>query len=190
MNLRLLTALAMAALLAGCASSPAPHYYSLDLAALPSATTRTVPAVLIAPASLPDALDRPQMISRHGYEVRISDQHRWAEPLRRSIPRVLANEIGGLLNSARVVAGTELPDADYRVRIDVQRLDVLSGSSVEIDILWRIEGQGSSRAGRSTLQEPVAGSGIPAQVEAQRRGLARVAAEIATQIRSLPASSR
>lgn len=178
-------ACAIAALLAGCASSPVPTYYSLDLGAAPLAATGNTPSVAVGLSALPDMLDRPQMVSRQGYEVRMSEQNRWAEPLRRAIPRVLAGEIGSLLNSSQVSAGTSFANPDYRVMLDVQRFDVLAGSGVEVDILWRIEGRSGARAGRSTLQEPIAGSGIPAQVEAQRRALTRVAAAIATQVREL-----
>ena len=183
MNRKMGCVAVMALALAGCASSPVPTYYSLETGALPAAASGTSPSVAVALVGLPDALDRPQMVSRNGYEVRVSEQNRWAEPLRHSIPRVLANEIGGLLNSTQVSAGTSLQHPEYRVVLDVQRFDVVAGSGVEIDILWRIDGKGGSRAGRSQMQEPVAGSGMPAQVEAQRRALSRVAAQIAQVIK-------
>lgn len=173
----------LAMVLGGCASSPVPTYYSLDTGIMPAAASGTSPSVAIALAGLPDALDRPQMVSRNGYEVRVSEQNRWAEPLRHSIPRVLANEIGGLLNSTQVSAGTSLHNPEYRVVLDVQRFDVVAGGGVEVDILWRIDGKGGSRAGRSQLQEPVAGSGMSSRVEAQRRALSRVAAQVAQVIK-------
>lgn len=179
----LVGAVALAGVLAGCASSPTPTYYSLDLGTVQPELSGSSPSVSIGLAGLPDSLDRPQMVSRNGYEVRISEQNRWAEPLRRSIPRVLAAEIGSLLNSSQVAAGASLHNPDYRVLLDVQRFDVVTGGGIEIDILWRIEGKGGNKAGRSTLQEPVSGSGIQSQVEAQRRGLARVAAQIAQVIK-------
>ena len=180
----LLAAIAVSTTFAGCASSPVPTYFSLDVGVGTSPASGSSPSVVIGLAGLPDTLDRPQMVSRNGYEVRISEENRWAEPLRRSIPRVLASEVGSLLNSSQVVAGTTLSNPDYRVVLDVQRFDVLAGDSVDIDILWRIDGKGGSRAGRSSLQEPVVGSrSIQAQVEAQRRGLARVAAQIAQVIK-------
>ena len=172
-------AIAVLGMLAGCASSPLPTYYSLEQGAPLQPARASSPSVAVGLAGFPDALDRPQMISRKGYEVRISEQNRWAEPLRSSIPHVLASEIGSLLDSTQVSAGTSLLNPDYRVVLDVLRFDVLAGGSVDIDILWRIEGKGGSRAGRSQLQEPVAGSDISSQVEAQRRGLSRVAAQIA-----------
>ena len=184
-NIWLVAAIAVSTMLAACATSPVPTYYSLDLGAVPPQASGSSPSVAIGLVGLPDTLDKPQMVSRSGYEVRISEQNRWAEPLRRSIPRVLANEVGSLLNSSQVAAGASLNNPDYRVVLDVQRFDVLAGGGVEIDILWRIDGKGDSRPGRSTLQEPVVGSNssIQAQVEAQRRGLARVAAQIAQVIK-------
>lgn len=185
MNRRIphLAALVVAGVLAGCASSPLPRYYSLEQGAQPPAASQSSPSVSVGLSGLPDALDRPQMISREGYEVRVSEQNRWAEPLRRAIPRVVANEIGSLLDSTQVSAGASLQNPEYRVLLDVQRFDVVADRRVEIDILWRIEGKGGSRAGRSQLQEPVAGSDISSQVEAQRRGLGRVAAQIAQLIK-------
>lgn len=169
-------------LLAACASSPSPSYYSLDLRTAHSASSKNTPSVSVGLIGIPEALDRPQMVSRDGYVVHVSDRNRWAEPLRRAIPRTVASEMGTLLNSSQVFSGSGLQTADFRVLLDVQRFDVVTAGSVEIDILWRMEGKGNTHSGRSTVQEPIAGRSVEAQVEAQRRGLTRVAAQIAQAI--------
>jgi uncharacterized lipoprotein YmbA len=174
--------------LVACSSTPQPVFYTLDNGAASVTQSGKTPSVVLTQTSLPELIDRPQLIVRTGNnQVRISEQHRWAEPLRREIPRVLANDLGQLLGSSRVVA---LPidaqgfSADFRVSLDVQRLEASDKNGADIDLLWRIEDrQGKTITGRSTLREATISEDYGALVAAQRRALSRVAVEIAERIR-------
>lgn len=179
--------LAMTALL-GCSSTPQPFFYTLDNGPASPSPQGMTPSVVLTQTSLPELIDRPQLIVRTGNnQVRISEQHRWAEPLRREIPRVLANDLGQLLGSSRVIA---LPidaqgfTADFRVSLDIQRLEASDKNGADIDLLWRIEDrQGKTITGRSTLREATISEDYVALVAAQRRALSRVAVDIAERIR-------
>ncbi len=174
--------------LVACSSTPQPVFYTLDNGAASVTQSGKTPSVVLTQTSLPELIDRPQLIVRTGNnQVRISEQHRWAEPLRREIPRVLANDLGQLLGSSRVVA---LPidaqgfSADFRVSLDIQRLEASDKNGADIDLLWRIEDrQGKTITGRSTLREATTGEDYVALVAAQRRALSRVAVDIAERIR-------
>ena len=176
-------------LLGACGTTPPPVYYSLEDQAMSVAARATTPRVAIVQAKLPDALDRPQLLIRSAANrLQLSEQRRWAEPLRYEIPRVLADDLGRLLDSSRVVAlpvDVERFAADFRVQLDIQRLDLVAGQGVDLDLLWLLEPrQGKASVGRSTLREPLAAGDDPAvPVAALRRALDRAAADIAAEIR-------
>ena len=122
----------------------------------------------------------------------LSEQYRWAEPLRREIPRLIANDLGELLDSSRVAA---LPaeeagfTVDFKLALDFQQLDIVVGKGVDVDVLWRLEHRsGKSLFGRSNFRQPLAGaaSDTPALFAAQRLALRQVAAEIAKEIAGFP----
>ena len=186
----LLCALLAGLVLSACGTTPAPVYHALDDQVMSIAARGTTPSVAIVQVRLPELLDRPQLVTRGGgNRVQISEQQRWAEPLRSEIPRVVADDLGRLLDSSRVAAlpvDVQRFAADFRVQLDVQRLDAVEGQGADIDLLWFLESRrGQLSVGRSTLREPLAAAGgDPAVlVAAMRRALGRVAADIAAEIR-------
>lgn len=177
----------MLALLAGCAASPAPRHFTLGEGQAEAVPQGLAPSIVITQTTLPELIDRPQLvIRRSGNRVSIDEQQRWAEPLRRDIPRVLADELGRQLDSNRVLS---LPidgqgfDADYRLLLDVQRLEAVAGQGAQVDVVWRLlPRQGKPIVGRSVLREVSGSDEAEALVAAQRRALKAVAAEIAQQL--------
>ena len=189
----LLCGLLASVLLGACGPTPPAAYYALDERTMSVAARGATPRVAIVQVKLPDALDRPQLVIRSGSNrLQLSEQRRWAEPLRSEIPRVLADDLGRLLDSSRVAAlpvDVQRFAADFNVQLDIQRLDLIEGQGVDLDLMWLIEPrQGQVSVGRSTLHEPLAGvggagAGPAALVAALRRALDRSAADIATEIR-------
>ena len=180
--------LLMSVLLGACGTTVPPVYYSLEDQAMSVAARATTPRVAIVQVKIPDALDRPQLLIRSaGNRLLLSEQRRWAEPLRQEIPRVVADDLGRLLDSSGVAAlpvDVDRFTADFRVQLDVQRLDVVAGQGADLDLFWLLEPrQGKATVGRSTLREPLAAGDDPAApVAALRRALARASADIATEI--------
>jgi uncharacterized lipoprotein YmbA len=191
--------LALAALsLAGCVGSPAPRieYYTLASpnpgVAPPSSTS---PSVFVGPISVPAAVDRLQMVLSTGpHAVTISDDHRWAEPLRDGIARVVAETLSRDLASSRVLAsriGAGTP-VDYRVSIEVQRFDSSLTEGATIDALWPITTTrgGPARTGRTAWHEAVSEPTAAALAAAHGRALQRVAGDIAGAIRALQSEKK
>lgn len=188
-----LACLAAIALLSACSGSPPTRYITLDDGRPPLAKSSISPGVAVVRANVPDLIDRPQVVLRaEGNQVTLSEQYRWAEPLRREIPRLIAKDLGQLLNSSRVAA---LPaeeagfTVDFKLSLDFQQLDAIVGQGVDVDVLWRLEDRsGQSRVGRSNFRQPLAGAltDTPALVSAQREALRRVAGEIAKEINAYP----
>ena len=184
----------------GCRTAPPPQLGVLDAGmSLPAATRGNTPSLVVALPSLPELLDRPQLVVRtHGNQAVFSDQVRWAEPLRQAITRLLAQELGQVLNSGRVFVQSgnlQRLDPDYRLQLDIQRLDAIAGQGVDVDILWLLEPrQGKVVVGRTTLRQPLPAAGTAAGdghlpfVEATREALLRVAREVAKTLTATTAS--
>jgi uncharacterized protein len=177
-------------LAASCASSPQTSYYTLDVGTLPPAAAGANYSIVVGPVTLPETVDRPQLVVRASpSRVGILENHRWAEPLKTEIPRVIAANLARDLKTARVAGYPQytLANPDFTVLLDVQRFESALGDAVTIDALWTIRRAAGSdtRSGRSIVRESAAGSDYDALVAAHGRALARISAEIAEGVRGL-----
>lgn len=184
--------------LAACATHVPTRYYTLSAATPPAArAANAAPAyrVAIGPVTLPEALDRPQIVLRVApNRYAISDLERWAEPLKREIPRVIAEDIGQDLPLVQVAANFQYgaQDADYRVLIDVLRFESTPGASITLEAAWSVRDRAGTilRQARSVHVEKVEGAGIAALVGAHEKALAALASEIAVALRMVAAKNR
>jgi uncharacterized lipoprotein YmbA len=181
----------LAAALTGCSHSPRVTFYTLEAAT----TAETAPpgttslSVEVGPVTLPVVVDRPQLVIRvAANRVDILEMHRWAEPLKSSISRLIADNLARQLGPVRVSVYPQnaSENADYRVLVDVQRFDGTPGESVKIDALWSVRHSGgvTTRTGRSVVNEKVAGESYDALVAAYGRALAAVSRDITSAIRT------
>jgi uncharacterized lipoprotein YmbA len=185
---RLLRGLVAAALLivAGCESPPT-EFYTLSNMQLPPGTSskpRTV--VGVGPVTLPDYLDRPQIVTRaSGNRMMLAAFDAWVEPMDGMFTRVLVENLSSLLATDNVVP---LPQRrptplDYQVEVDVTRFDAdLSGRAV-LDARWKVfgkDGEPLIEEGRSTIVEPAVGpDSYEDIVAAMSRALAEMSNTIA-----------
>ena len=182
--------------LGACGSSPKATYYTLTESPMKMPGAGKAPSIVVAPAVLPDVVDRPQMVVRTASNnVQLLEQHRWADSLRQEISRVIAGDLGRQLDSSRVLALIDVAqavDADFRLLLQVQRLDTIPGEGVAVDINWQlVPRSGRTYVGRSAVNEPATkgaatDDGYAALVAAHRRALDRVAAEIALAVKAMP----
>jgi len=183
-----LACIAAIAFLGACASEPHTRHITLDGGKPQVARASVTPSIAVVRANMPEIVDRPQLVLRDGNQVTFSEQYRWAEPLRREIPRVIANDLGELLDSGRIAAlpaDTEGFNADFKLTLDFQQLDAVVGQGADVDVLWRIEPRGGKAfVGRSSFRQALTGGATDnaALVAAQRQALRRVATEIAKEI--------
>jgi len=181
------------AALAGCAS-PKATFYTLSSQPPAESTAPAMPVtVLIGSVTVPDLVDRPQIVVRtSANQVTIDEFARWADSLKSQIPRVIAADLAQELNSPRVsaypMAGD--PAALYRVQIDVQRFDATLGDAVTVDVLWSVSppGKRAPLHGRSTVREPCGDAGLDAMVAAYSRAFATVSGDISASIRAAASS--
>ncbi|QQC66963.1 PqiC family protein [Paraburkholderia ginsengisoli] len=187
----LLLALAVAGL-GGC-KSPSASFYTLspDRSLASSGATRSI-AVVIGPVTIPDIVDRPQIVTRVGdNQVEVNEFARWAQPLSGDIGRVIAADLAVLLNSPQISVYdlTHDPLGVWHVRIDVMRFESAPGRDVTVDVLWAVRPPGKARAvttGRSVAREAVSGPGYESLVAAHDRALASVSRDIASALQASP----
>jgi len=190
--------LLLGAALAGCGSSPPQVFHLLgrpaDGAGL--ATGDRGYGVMVGPVTVPDAVDRPQLVvSGEGNRVDIREQQRWAEPLDTGVAQALADDLARALPQAYVYsqrggpAGAPAPR--FRVAVAVQRFESRlrgadAGSLVEAD--WVLSDTVADRKSicRTRVRSPLAaGGGYDALVAAHQTslaGLARPVAEVLAQL--------
>ena len=192
-SVRILTCILLAAGLCACAGSPPVRYFSLDDGRPAAPTSPNGVSVAIVHVDLPEVIDRPQLVLRSdGHRLQLSDRDRWAEPLRRQVPRLLARDLGAALDSARVVAlAMDARDyaIDFKLAVDIQHLDVVSGQSVELDAVWRVQPRnGCAFFGRAlvreALEETAGADAYAAAIDAERNAFRAMAESIAAGIKS------
>jgi uncharacterized lipoprotein YmbA len=185
-----ITALFFSAILTGCSRSPQVSFYTLGGAA--GVTTvnpsKSAPSVMVANLTLPDLVDRPQLVERvNGNRVEILETHRWAEPLKNSILRLLAENLASQLGSNLVTAYPQNPasEPDYRVVVDIQRFESM-GNTVSVDATWSIRRTptGTAKTGRSQMRESRGKEGYEALAAAYNRAIVSISNEIAGTIRT------
>lgn len=179
----------IAGMLCACASSPKADFYTLSPVAPQASNPPATPVtVLIGVVTVPELVDRPQLVVRTGdNKVDINEFARWADPLKSQIPGVIRADLARLLNSPLVstyaIGGD--PASAFRVQLDVQRFDAALGDAATVDVLWSVlpPGKKPLLSGRSTVREPCAGAGFDAVVAAYSAALATVSRDIAAAIR-------
>jgi uncharacterized lipoprotein YmbA len=184
----LIVLVGMAALAAGC-STPDSRFYTLRADTAQAGDGTSPITIVVGPITLPESVDRPQLVTSSGENrVEIQEFHRWAQPLRTEIPRVVAAQLGRQLGTAHagVSSDVAISDPDYRVLIDVQRFDFRRGEAATVEALWTVRSRsGSTRTGHTLAQERVVDASYDAMVAAQRRALGAVSRDIGNAVQAL-----
>ena len=161
-------------------------FYVLSGPETPAPASRPDSLVIaVGPVAVPDAVDRaPMVLAASPNHVDLSEEHRWAEPLKTAIPRVVGEHLMRLLDTTRVMTsrlGSSSSEIDYRVALEVQRFDSSLSTGAAIDVLWTLTGKRANpaRSGRSSVREPASEGTPEAVAAAHSRALARIAADIA-----------
>lgn len=184
----------LAAVAAGCGSSPPSRFYTLSGTTAGAAAPSNL-SIAVGPVTIPGAVDRPQMVVSTGAnQVELDEFNRWAAPLGNNISRVVAMNLGTLLGTPNVSLFPQMLSAntDFRVAIEVQRFDSTPGDSALLDAVWivRRTADGKSDTGRTTAREPVPEKSYNALVAAHSRAVARLSQDIAAAVRGLGGGAR
>ena len=148
----------------------------------------------MGPVSVPAAVDRPQIVVTVGpNQVQLDEFNRWASPLQDEIAGAVAGDLVALLGTPNVTTLSygEVQGAQYRVSIDVQRFESEPGAAAVLDAAWNVRRvqDGKSASGRTSAREAVQGEGYGPLAAAHSRAIGRLAADVATAIRSVDAAA-
>ncbi|HET6420187.1 MAG TPA: PqiC family protein [Geobacteraceae bacterium] len=189
--------------LSGCfGTSPSARFYTL----IPpgensrSAATGLDRAVSVGPVTIPEYLDRQQIVTRSaGNEIYLAEFDRWGASLDGEITRVLVAGLSERLNSRHFAVyprgATTLGDSSvaYRIPVSVIRFDGTQGGKVVLDATWGVFVKGPTReeplfATESTITEDVKGQGYDALVAAMGKAVQKLGNEMADSIMKVDAS--
>lgn len=205
-------------LLAACASTAsAPQLYQLRAtppapASAPAAQAMGPPLQLLLPVSLPEALERDAIVVEQGQAgLQALAGHRWAEPLRDAVPRVLRQDLSLLLGPGQVLVAPLPAGAavQRQLRVDVLQLQANAArSQVQLQVRWVLSsapgstGMSTGAAASAahavvpptthlqTFSAPVHGADVDAIVAAHRMVLWRLAEALASQVNAQGAAPR
>ena len=183
-----------AGVLAACAGPQTSHYYTL----LPTASDNTPTganvapkyAVIVDPVSLPEQVDRPQIVltDPHSAQVVPLNSSLWASPLRDELRRAAADDLYRRLGVLDL-ASTGLPEGlpAWRLFLDIQRFESRYNQQALIDASWQITpvNQRGKKAVicRAQARVPV-GQGMSSLVEGHREALQLLTGLMATQLQT------
>jgi uncharacterized lipoprotein YmbA len=183
-------------MLAGCASAPTDHFYTLGGDAAPAQATQTgrhaaAFFIEVPPVGVPQQVSRSQLVINTGPgQVDIKEQERWSAPLSDEISRALSADLTrqlGTIDVYRTPRPAKLPV--YRVTVNVQRFESSLGAHARIDAVWsvrQVPGDAVLTC-RSTVSETV-GAGYDALVNGHRRAVRHIADDIATAVDAFAAA--
>jgi uncharacterized protein len=176
---------AMFAASGGCGSSTT-RFYALNAlspgAAQKDAVTRTGPGLGVGPVTLPERLNRPEIVTWvDANMLHLAEFDRWAAPLQDNFTRVLAENLSAVVPTDQVTIypWTSEAQIDYEVRVDVSRFEGSLGKDCSLVARWSIfrRADKQTKAGRSTHTEP-AGDSYATLVAAQSRLIAALSRDI------------
>ncbi|MET0319986.1 MAG: PqiC family protein [Duganella sp.] len=194
-RLHLPAIVAAALLMAGCASSPPEHFYSLSTGmGAPAARSGAAPApdyyVEIPAVTVPQQVARSQLVVTKDGRMDLLEQERWTSPPAAEIGQALSQVVTADLGVVDVFR-TPTPEGAtvYRISTNVQRFESAPGQYALLDAVWSVRQVGSQKTltCRTVASETV-GAGYETLVAGHRRAVARLGADIARAVRALAAN--
>ena len=184
-----------AVLASGCfgAAKPVEFYTLRPVASVgsPAPASSAGLGIAVGPIQLPKYLDRPELVLRDGeHRLTLDEWHRWGGSLRTDILRVVADDLGTLLDTSRIAVYPAEPrfPLDYRILIDVHEFEGTFGKSVRLRVYWSVLAGDVMKAvdvEASVVEQPVASESWADFVAAYSAALGTVTQEIAARLRTL-----
>jgi uncharacterized lipoprotein YmbA len=183
--------------LAGCLGGPsAPtNFYMLSPLSPTQAGTSAATAeggirIGLVTVVVPEYLNRNEIVVNLDNTVyRLAEFNQWAEPLNDNLTRVLAENLTNLLRDDLIdvfLASDSSIPLDYRLEVDVIRLDGNLGDQVTLVVQWALLGNEEDDLilmRRSEYQEPAADNTYKGLVLAQSRTVEKLSRDIAETIK-------
>lgn len=131
---------AVAGLLTACINSPLPDYYVLTPERGDISATLPDLAVGVGPITIPETVNRQNIVTpQDSNKLNVAEYHRWSEPLRENISRVVITNLAERLGVNKLYAYPWLrKQIDYIAQIDVLQMTGRPGEDVYFQVRWQI----------------------------------------------------
>ena len=183
--------------LAGCLGGPSgpTNFYMLSPLSPSQAGTSAGPAegrirIGLATVVVPEYLNRNEIVFNLDNTVyQLAEFNQWAEPLNDNLTRVLAENLTNLLHEDSIdvfLASDSSIPADYRLEVDVLRLDGNLGGQAALVVQWVLlaaEEDELMLMRRSKYQEPAADNTYKGLVLAKSRMVEKLSRDIAAAVK-------
>jgi len=194
----------LALALAGClgGKSAPTNFYMLSPLSQPQAGISPATAearihIGLEPVVVPEYLNRNEIVINLDDTVyQLAEFDRWAEPLNENLTRVLEQNLTNLLRDDSIdvilASETSIP-FDYRLEVDVLRLDGNFGGQVTLVVQWVLletEEDDLKLVRRFEYQEPAADQTYKGLVLAKSRTLDKMSRDIAVAIKKTLVNNR
>jgi uncharacterized lipoprotein YmbA len=134
--------------LIGCAGRPPSMFYLLSPTSVVKDEAISTEQggcihLRIARVTIPEYLNRPNIVTRTTENnLILSDDDQWAEPLSDTVARVLAENISQYvcIKKISLSPGKASGESDYRVEVEVYRMDGSLGKDAVLDVWWTVSG--------------------------------------------------
>ncbi len=144
--------LAAATAISACAKTEPSTFYTLSSlrtssAAKPASQDGAL-AVGVGPITLPQYLDRPQIVTRSSpNRMGLAEFNKWAEPMSDIFSRVMTENLSILIGSQNVVSlpRRRLVPLDYQVEIEVSQFDTEETGRTVLAARWSLFGKDSEK---------------------------------------------
>jgi len=140
---KILIPLYLSSLLVACSSHQATSFYQLKpTESINPAQKQSLAkpiTILVMPIKFPEYLDRPQILIRdNDFKLKLSENHRWAEPLKNEFKRVLLENLNNRIFPSTALVYSELNglEPDISVSIEVLQLDVNTDNQATLSVKW------------------------------------------------------
>lgn len=191
-------ALMLSILCSACTRTAPTKFYLLSPLAAeqpPSQQSQTTTAnltLILSPIELPAYLDRPQLVTRNSiHEIRLSDLHKWAEPLETQVKVTIKENLAALRPDLLLSTHANYhPTAQaIQLAVNVLRFDGQPGQETVLVARWSLTHPSAIQPylnQTSVYREAVPQNDFPSLVAAQSRLLERLCRDIARAIQPLP----
>lgn len=182
-------------LMAGCAGprSQSTAFYILPALAGPQSSSYAGSAkkliIGVGPIKFPYYLDRPQIVTGSGpTRLNLAEFHQWAEPLKETFARALAENLSVLLATDHVLIHPwprTIP-VDYQIELEVLQFYAGPEEESRLQAQWRVVREAEViLMKKSTIRIPADTSSYKAIVASQGQTLERFSREIASTLKAL-----
>jgi len=159
------------------------------------ATSHSDLAIGVGPITFPGYLKRPEVVTRAtGNQLQVSDVKRWGERLDKNFESVLAQNLGQLLTTQKVITYPWYGKSriDYQVEVRVERFEATENGKARLIAVWTIKsGADGAELGTGEFRNETAAAASSESdaTAALSQSLAELSREIAARIAEINAHS-